>query len=327
VKWSLVEFPNTIYINILITEIRKLDFMDVKNNIFISSSNDVAQIVKPLKDFMGIEQFSLRRIYSDQSRLYLCSNVEWVEHSFKKQYLKRGRFHQLVIQQKLKYVLWDYWPETDILFSEMLEDFRENFGRGHGLSILKPHDNYTDVFTFTAKKSNENINNLYFNNIIHLEKFIDYFVGKFSSVIKKAAGQRMCFSEINKEDLSSSNEGGRQEHLNVDQFYKDIQNNMIPLLEKEKKEIFDVTRKAPFLLALSPRQQECFFYLIRGYTAKQIAQKLGCSPRTIETHMDHIRNKLKCPNKGQLIELAFENGLFETNLTNGRNYIYEKHNG
>ena len=57
-------------------------------------------------------------------------------------------------------------------------------------------------------------------------------------------------------------------------------------------------------IKLSKRQSECMFYLIRGNLAKQIANKLGLSPRTIEYYIELIKAKYKCYSKNELIELA-----------------------
>lgn len=62
-------------------------------------------------------------------------------------------------------------------------------------------------------------------------------------------------------------------------------------------------------LSLSQRQTECLFYLVRGKTAKHILRILGIDYRTVETHIFHIKNKLGCNTKEQLIEKAFESGI------------------
>lgn len=60
---------------------------------------------------------------------------------------------------------------------------------------------------------------------------------------------------------------------------------------------------------LSKREAECFFYLIRGKSAKCISKILGISHRTVETHIDHLKLKLRCKNKYELIESAIKYGL------------------
>lgn len=44
----------------------------------------------------------------------------------------------------------------------------------------------------------------------------------------------------------------------------------------------------------SNRQKDCAYLLLRGYTIKEIAQELCLSPRTIETHLNNLKQKLQC---------------------------------
>lgn len=62
-------------------------------------------------------------------------------------------------------------------------------------------------------------------------------------------------------------------------------------------------------LKLSPKQAECLFYLIRGKTAKEIAIMMGhISPRTVEAHIERIKQKLDCHSKKEVIEKAIHQG-------------------
>ena len=61
-------------------------------------------------------------------------------------------------------------------------------------------------------------------------------------------------------------------------------------------------------LLLTERQQECLSLLIRGKTAKQIANILDISLRTVEEHIIKIKQKLNCYNKSQLVEKAIDSG-------------------
>lgn len=57
---------------------------------------------------------------------------------------------------------------------------------------------------------------------------------------------------------------------------------------------------------LTKRQKECLFYLSRGMTIKQIANKLALSPRTVEHYLDVVKDKLGCHSKSQLIAKMIE---------------------
>lgn len=59
---------------------------------------------------------------------------------------------------------------------------------------------------------------------------------------------------------------------------------------------------------LSSRESECLFFLIRGYTAKEIARRLNLSAKTIEYYIDQIKSKLSCLKKSELIEKAIDIG-------------------
>lgn len=61
--------------------------------------------------------------------------------------------------------------------------------------------------------------------------------------------------------------------------------------------------------ALTERQLECLFYLLRGYTAKMIAATIGISFRTVEGHIDKIKLQLGCHSKNQIIEKSYSLGL------------------
>lgn len=55
---------------------------------------------------------------------------------------------------------------------------------------------------------------------------------------------------------------------------------------------------------LSDRELEVFQQIGRGLTTRQIAEKLHLSPKTIETHREHIKTKLNVSNNNQLVRYA-----------------------
>jgi len=57
---------------------------------------------------------------------------------------------------------------------------------------------------------------------------------------------------------------------------------------------------------LSSRQLECLFYLVKGYSAKQIGKKICLSYRTVEDYLTTAKIKLNCNNRAELIEKALK---------------------
>jgi DNA-binding NarL/FixJ family response regulator len=57
---------------------------------------------------------------------------------------------------------------------------------------------------------------------------------------------------------------------------------------------------------LSPRESEILAGLARGHASRQIAETLGLSVRTVETHRQNIRRKLGLEGQAELIKYAVE---------------------
>lgn len=60
---------------------------------------------------------------------------------------------------------------------------------------------------------------------------------------------------------------------------------------------------------LTQRELECFFYLLRGYTAKKIASTLGISSRTVEVFIEGLKRKTGSHSKSELIEKGLTMGI------------------
>jgi DNA-binding NarL/FixJ family response regulator len=70
--------------------------------------------------------------------------------------------------------------------------------------------------------------------------------------------------------------------------------------------------KQPAPLPLTPAEERVFWEVIQGYTNKQISDRLFISPRTVQTHLSNILNKLNLENRTQLVRFAYEQGYEQT---------------
>ena len=70
---------------------------------------------------------------------------------------------------------------------------------------------------------------------------------------------------------------------------------------------------APEPLPLTPAEERVFWEVIQGFTNKQISDRLFISPRTVQTHLSSILNKLDLDNRTQLVRFAFEKGYEKVN--------------
>jgi len=69
-----------------------------------------------------------------------------------------------------------------------------------------------------------------------------------------------------------------------------------------------------FIKALSQitkREKEVFEWLLHGLTSKQIAKRLKISIRTVETHINKLKNKFNAGSKSELISIAIKNNCID----------------
>ena len=69
--------------------------------------------------------------------------------------------------------------------------------------------------------------------------------------------------------------------------------------------------KGPATPSLSERETEILRFVAKGLTAKQIAEKLTLSHRTVENHVQATFRKLQVANRVELARYAIEHGLDE----------------
>jgi len=70
-----------------------------------------------------------------------------------------------------------------------------------------------------------------------------------------------------------------------------------------------VARPASVEAEITPREKEVLVLVARGHSTKQIADQLGISIRTVETHRINMLKKLAVNNSAELIRKAFESKL------------------
>ena len=61
-------------------------------------------------------------------------------------------------------------------------------------------------------------------------------------------------------------------------------------------------------VTLSEREREVMQCIARGLSSKQCAVELGIAPRTVERHVENLRNKLNARNKPHLVAKALSGG-------------------
>jgi DNA-binding CsgD family transcriptional regulator len=66
-------------------------------------------------------------------------------------------------------------------------------------------------------------------------------------------------------------------------------------------------------MGLTKREIECIYLLLEGHTYKEISKKMGISPRTVESYLNNVKNKLACEGSADLYE-KLKDAQLQTNI-------------
>ena len=65
---------------------------------------------------------------------------------------------------------------------------------------------------------------------------------------------------------------------------------------------------------LTPRETEVLHLVAGGMSAKEVANRICISPRTVERHIEHVRLKLRARNRPHMITEAVARGVLVFDL-------------
>lgn len=72
-----------------------------------------------------------------------------------------------------------------------------------------------------------------------------------------------------------------------------------------------VIQSGSLTISLSRRQTACLLYLMKGQTAREMADHMCITKRAAESYINLLKDKFGCYSKSQMIYLAFESNLLE----------------
>ncbi len=237
------------------------------NHITYTSCADIAEIAKPLKH-LGIIDFDYLKSYHNGERIYLGNNTKYFDIYFQDEHYLSGNTEYRPELYKEQAILWSTLPNQ-----KNLDDCDRSRNIDHGIVLLQPQDEYCEFFSFATHAGNDRIINTYLSKMDILNSFKQYFREKAAPIIKPAEKQKIIIPFNDQFDI-------RKSLINDDYHNSFISHNKAYLTE---------------------RQLECCYLLIQGKKIKEIASIIGLSARTVEGYLNHIRSKLGCNNKTELI--------------------------
>lgn len=153
------------------------------------------------------------------------------------------------------------------LIKDKLLDFNHQYSVNAGFDIYKRRDSYVEMLSVSGENIDE-LHNFCINNLEYLHKMFN----EASNATKNIKQQVVEFPLKLK--------------------FEPLNNNLI------------INNKS---VHLTEKEMDCIKQMMKGYTMKATAKELNISPRTVETHLYKIKQKLQCNNKFELLRLMENN--------------------
>lgn len=159
--------------------------------------------------------------------------------------------------------IWSHIPALKN-YDSRLADMRNCFNIDHQIGIIYPGKDYIDRFALGTTRDRPDMINYYINNKDVLDNMFLEYKDKFSDVL----------GDLSKAPLSMP---------------------LRPRNFKTSDELFNDFSN------ITTREFECLQYLAQGMCSKIIARRLNISPRTVDRHLENIREKLNVRCKIEII--------------------------
>lgn len=249
-------------------------------------SDKLAAACRPLQNYSGFNHFCYLRVDNSGKFFIISTNNGLMEYLDDiKSY--RNDPHMVNPSNILSgFTAWNT-PETNL--SEVIVECLKRFNVSHGISYIeKNSDGYT-VFGLAA--AHNHCPNKVLNNLGYIKKFSNYLKQEAAIMLQTAREEYCIDLAVLKQNFHS------QKGI--------IADNDITNCNKKLEFLASIGAIDSSItdLSFSDTEQLCIKLYLDGHTAKQSAQRLDLSSRTVEKTLDNVRKKLKLAAKTELFAL------------------------
>lgn len=203
----------------------------------------------------------------------MWSDADAFDHTFKKARYIVGAYTPPFFARSERYSFLQkkvetYPRELRERYTNQIIDQRELFDHDNCFMIINKREEFFEYFIYYSSRKNDTAINFYLNSIDKLETFSSCFVNSANSLIARADKNRIIAK------ISPCN------------FQKNSKNTFFEILTEREKDVAKL--------------------LVTGATIKDIGVALRISPRTVESHVENMKDKLNCSRKSSLVKQLYK---------------------
>lgn len=242
----------------------KIENVNFSKHPIVINANDVQQLMAPLS-VHGLCCFAYQKVYHDRSVAMLTSLPGFSED------FRRYQFYRNAFFGRAEDYSEGWFPLSHANCQDALALGKERYQMGTGFVKFKKYDDSVESFYFGFSTSEIDALQFFVKKSHLLDMFNHYFMRSATEVLAAANNHRLIYPD----NIIDTSFFENDEETAQGNFYN-----------------------------ISLREKECLSYLKEGLSAKQIANSMNVSYRTIEKHFENIRYKTACHTQKELILLA-----------------------
>ncbi|ASQ46195.1 helix-turn-helix transcriptional regulator [Legionella clemsonensis] len=240
------------------------------------------QYINPLFTFTEVKFFQYVRYTKDSFWQGFCSDQKSFHHNIEQEYFVSHFAEDNFEEYQTGFFFLDSLPANEHEKKHITE-LRDEFNIGNLFLISQKEKDYCDFFILGTDPS-LSFNNFYLNNIEMLKKICFIIQNKVANdEVKKL---------LPKIKIPKSN---------------NLRNPFYEIEEQDLLSVFHMSFLDKYLLSrcdkmkLTVREKDCLQHLLQRYNSKKSASLLNLSPRTIETHVENIKQKFLVKSKKEIL--------------------------
>lgn len=278
------------------------DIVVSKNYASLTGAEDFRCLCQPLLTNTDIASCCYVRLYENGSYFHLATDPKLNDFILFK---SRGKF--LFDVRVIDTIYNNASPNKNKahMFAEdvdnvnFLSPMHKLFKIKSNFNVIEKIDDYYEAFWFITSTENP-MHSFYVNHYDVLERFMLYFKEQGQDLIKTGEKNKITWFNNNPKYhklLQNLKEGAIKKNNHLADIKNSFKLKKYPLNNKGVKAY------------ITSRELECLIFLSKGFSYKEIGHFLQVSDRTVETHIQHIKNKLGVGTQDQLLRAYYSSAL------------------
>ena len=270
---------------------------------WIVHSKEFADLCKPLEIFQ-IHHVTYLKLFNDGSRISLSNKPEWLADYYGLNLYDSSLFEKRPSEYQAEFSVWI--GEYDL---EVYQHGKHYYNTYHSITINEPVEDGCEFYLFSTSQAHAKAIQYLSNHIDILYHFILYVKNRGQHLFQQQKSMRLWLPEIQKNPQSPEIDVNDVNDIN----YSEVMMNLRHKFLKEtpiRQYAFKLDNDEK--IQLTQRELHCISHLLNNKTAVEISAAMHISKRTVESHLENIKQKLQCENKPALIKLLQQDRLLRS---------------